>query len=88
VLVRTVVVLGGPCSLVIFVVWPLPCTRGIETRGGLAGSSIVKRAESGSGEAILDTHLRVGKARGLSTELPNRELDLCEGIVARGSNED
>ena len=43
---------------------------------------------NGLGEAILETHLRLGKARGLFTKLPDRELGPCEGIVVRDSNED
>jgi hypothetical protein len=31
-------------------------------------------------EAISETHLRVGKAQVLSTELPERELGHCEGL--------
>jgi hypothetical protein len=49
----------------------------------LARSSIVKMAGSGLGEAILETHLRVGTAQRLSTELLDQELSL-----ARGCNED
>jgi hypothetical protein len=40
------------------------------------------------GRGHLETHLRVGKASGLSTELSERELGPCEDILARGSNED
>jgi hypothetical protein len=40
----------------------------------------VKIAGSVSGEDISETHLRMGKARGLSVELPNRELGPCEGL--------
>jgi hypothetical protein len=55
-------------------VWPPPCTRGNKARGILAGSSIVKIAGSDPEKAVMETHLCVGKARGLSTELPDREL--------------
>ena len=71
-----------------FLVWPSPCTGENETHGDLAGSSIVKMVGSGLGEAILKTHLRVGKVQELSTELPDQKLGPCEGILARGSNKD
>jgi hypothetical protein len=49
----------------------------------------VKMVGSGPGEAIAETHLCMGKARGwLSTELPDRELGCYQDILARGSNED
>jgi hypothetical protein len=52
-------------------------------------SSIVKMVGSSPGEAIAETHLCMGKARGwLSTELPDRELGYYQDILARGSNED
>jgi hypothetical protein len=71
------------------VVWPPSFSGGNEARNGLAGSSIVKTTESGPREAILKTHLRVGKARGLSMKLLDWELGPCEGIFAKGgSNED
>ena len=71
-----------------FVVWSPPCTRGNKAHGILAGSSIVKTAGSGPREAISETHLHVGKARGLSAELPDWKIGPCEGILVRGSNED
>jgi hypothetical protein len=56
------------------------CTGGNEAHVVLAKSSIVKIAGSVSGEDISETHLRMGKARELSVELPNRELGPCEGL--------
>jgi hypothetical protein len=41
----------------------------------------------GFGRGISEAHLHVGEARGLSMELPGQELDPCESILARGSNE-
>jgi hypothetical protein len=35
------------------------------------------------GEAISKTHLRIGNARGLFTELPDRDFGPCEDIIAR-----
>ena len=64
------------------------CTGGNEARSVLAGSSIVKTAGGSLREAISEKHLRVGKDRGQSTELPNWDLGPYEGILARGSNED
>ena len=69
-------------------VWPLLCTGGNTSHGGLAGSSIVKTAGSGLEEAISETHLLVGNAMGLSIELPNWEFVSCDGIIAMGSHED
>ena len=46
------------------------------------------RSGRGLREGIPETHLRMGKAWGLSTELPDRELGPCEGFLARGSHED
>jgi hypothetical protein len=50
----------------------------------LAGSSIVKTAGNGPGEAILETYLRVGKVQGLSTELLTERLAharaSCKGL--------
>jgi hypothetical protein len=37
-------------------------------------------------EGTPETHLHMEKAQG--TELPDRELNLCEEFLARGSNED
>jgi hypothetical protein len=51
-------------------------------------SSIVKMVGSGPGEAIAETHLCIGKARGLSMELPDRGLGHYYDILVRGSNED
>ena len=52
---------------------------------------IVKTAGS-IRERLVERHVRDPLARGedprLSTELPDRELGLCEGFLARGSNED
>ena len=64
--------------------WPPLCIDGNKARGGLVRSSIVKMAGSSPGEAISETHLSMGKARGISTELPNQELGPCEGILTRG----
>jgi hypothetical protein len=46
-----------------FVIQPLPCTRGNEARGVLAGSSIVKTAGSIRGEPKVEHHLCMEKAR-------------------------
>jgi hypothetical protein len=46
-------------------------TRGNEAHGVSAGSLIVKIAVSSPGVAISETYLHVGKAHGLSTELPD-----------------
>jgi hypothetical protein len=66
------------------VVWPPLCTGGNGARGHLSGSSIVKIAGTGPGEVILEIHLHMGKAQGLSTELPNQELAPSESILAKG----
>ena len=72
-------------------VWPPPCTGGNKACGILAGSLIVKTAES-IRERLAGRHVRDPLARGegmrLSTELPDQELSPCEGFLARGSNED
>ena len=43
-------------------------------------------------ERLAERHVGDPPARGegprLSTEIPDRELDPCEGFLARGSNED
>ena len=70
--------------------WPPLCTRGNKAHGVLAGSLIVKTAGSIQ-ERLVRRHIgdplahREGPR--LSTELPDRELDPCEGFLARGSNE-
>ena len=46
----------------LFMVWSPPCIIENEAHDDLAGISIVKTARSGSGEAILEIHLFVGKA--------------------------
>ena len=46
-----------------------------------------ERSGRGFPEGTPKTHLRVGRP-GLSKELPDRELGSCEGLLARGSNED
>ena len=72
-------------------VWPPPCTGGNKTRGVLAGSLIVKTVGSIQ-ERLAERHvgdpLACGEGPRLSTELPDRELDPCEGFLARGSNKD
>ena len=74
-----------------FVVWLPPCTGGNKARGVLAGSLIVKTAGS-IRERLAERHvgdpLACGEGPGLSMELPDRELGLCERFLARGSNED
>ena len=73
------------------VVWPPPCTRGDKAHGVSAESLIVKTAGS-IWERLAGRHVGDPLARRkgprLSMELPNRELDPCEGFLARGSNED
>ena len=73
------------------VVWPPPCTGGNKARGVSARSLIVKTAKS-IRERLAERHIGDPLVRGegprLSTELPDRELDPCEGFLARGSNED
>ena len=72
-------------------VWPPPCTEENKARGVLTESLIVKTAGS-IWERLAGRHVEDPLARGeglrLSTELPDRELGLCEGFLARGSNED
>ena len=74
-----------------FVVWPPPWTGGNKARGVLARSLIVKTVGSIQGR-LAGRHVGDPLARGegprLSMELPDRELDPCEGFLARGSNED
>ena len=57
----------------------------------MAGSLIVKMAGSIQ-ERLAGRHVGDPLARGegprLSTELPDRELGLCERFLVRGSNED
>ena len=73
------------------VVWPPPCIGGNKACGVLAGSLIVKTAGS-IRERLAGRHVGEPLARGegprLSTELPDRVLDPCEELLARGSNED
>ena len=73
------------------VVWPPSCTGGNKARGVSAGSLIVKTAGS-IRERLAGRHVGDPLARGegprLSTELPDRELDPCEGFLVRCSNED
>ena len=57
----------------------------------MAESLIVKTARS-IRERLAERHIGDPLVRGegprLSTEVPDRELGLCEGFLARGSNED
>ena len=75
----------------VFVVWPPPCTEGNKARGVSAGSLILKTAGS-IRERLAGRHVGDPLTRGeglrLSTELPDRELGPCEGLLTRGSNED
>jgi hypothetical protein len=75
-------------TLTMFMVWLAPCTRGIEAHNILARNSIGETIGNNMGETILETHLCVGKARGLSRKLPVQELILCMKILAGGSIED
>ena len=72
-------------------VWPPPCTEGNKASGDLTGSLIVKMAGSIQ-ERLVGMHvgdpLAHGEGPRLSTELPDQELGPCEGLLARGSNED
>jgi hypothetical protein len=43
---------------------------------------------NGLGEAISETHLRMGKTRELSTELLDQELSPYDSFLVRGCNED
>ena len=74
-----------------FVVWPPPCTEGNKACGGSARNLIVKMVGSIQ-ERLAERHVGDPLARGeglrLSTELPDQKLGLCEGFLARGSNED
>jgi hypothetical protein len=71
------------------VVWPPPCTQGNKAHRVLAGSLIVKTTRSGLGDAMSGTHLLMGKAQGLSTELPNQKLGPCERLRrGLGGNKD
>ena len=71
-------------------VWPPPYTERNKAYGGSAESLIVKTAgsirERFAGRHVGDP-LACGEGLRLSTELPDRELDPCEGFLARGSNE-
>ena len=72
-------------------VWPPPCTGGNKAHDISVESLIVKTAGSGPGEAYWKAHRRTTYAWGrprVFTELPDRELGLCEEFLARGSNED
>ena len=73
------------------VVWLPPCTRGNKARGVSTGSLIVKTAGS-IRERLVGRHvgdpLTHGEGPRLSMELPDWELGPCEGLLARGSNED
>jgi hypothetical protein len=86
VLARTIVVIGGTCSLVRLhqlYLWCGHhwCTYWRERGHGVSARSlIVKIVVSSPGVAISETHLHVGKTHGLSTELPDRELGPCEGL--------
>ena len=72
-------------------VWLPPCTGENKAHDVSAGSLIVKTAGS-IRERLAGRHVGDPLARGegprLSTELLDRELDPCEGFLARGSNED
>ena len=41
-----------------------------------------------SRRGLMETHLGMGKAHELSTELPDTELGFCKGLHARGFNKD
>ena len=66
-----------------FVVWPPPYTRGNKAHGVLARSLIVKR-RGAIQKRLVGRHtgdpLARGEDPGLSTELPDRELDHSEGL--------
>ena len=72
-------------------VWPPPCIGGNKVHVVSAGSLIVKTAGS-IRERLAGRHVEDPLARGeglrLSMELPDQKLGLCEGFLARGSNED
>ena len=57
----------------------------------MARSLIVKTVGS-IRERLAERHIgdpfACGKGPRLSTELPDREIGLCEGFLVRGSNED
>lgn len=60
-------------------VWPPSMYQGDKARDVLGGSSIVKMDLSDLGEAMMETHLRVGKSHGLPTKSLDRELEPCDG---------
>jgi hypothetical protein len=67
---------------------PQNCVCGVIAAGVLEGMRLVvswlkayrKMMGSSLGEAISETHLHVGKVRGLSTELPDYKLSPCKGL--------
>jgi hypothetical protein len=98
VLAHTLLVLGGACSLarphqphLWFGCHRVP--KGNKARDSLAGSLIVKTAGTRERSRRLarrhtgDPLVR-GDDLGLSIELPDQELDPCERLLVRGSNED
>jgi hypothetical protein len=72
-----------------FVSRPPPCTEGNETRGVLAGSSIVETVESIRDELEAERHLCVEKARGSLQSYSIEVLGPRVGFpLRRGTNED
>ena len=67
-------------------VWPPSCIGGNKARDVLAGSLIVKTAESIQ-ERLVGRHVRDPLACGEGLRL-STEFGPCEGFLARGSNED
>jgi hypothetical protein len=72
-----------------FVARPPPCTRGNETHGVSAGSSIMETTGSVLEEPEAEHHLRVEKARGSLRSYSTMVLGPCVGyLMRRGTNED
>jgi len=95
VLARTIVVLGGACSLARPHQPCFWCGRHRVPREQ-GPRQFGRKLDSEDGgehrERLAGRHVGDPLARGegpwLSTELPDRELGPCEGFLARGSNED
>jgi hypothetical protein len=62
------------------VVWPQLCTIGNEACDDLTEKSIVDTTKSDLGEAISETHLRVGKARDYPCSYPYENILASEEI--------
>jgi hypothetical protein len=61
------------------VVWSITLYEGREALRVLAEALRIEDGKERSHEGYMETHLRIGKARGLSIELPDRKLGPCKG---------